>query len=120
MKRHSGFFGWSAALLLVSAASCHLPVVRQPVEAAPPIPVAEVIYRLEVFRNEGLTAFLLELPPRHATLMHRHDRDILSVFVNGGRTTATFYGQPPRTDSIPLGDVRFRPAGFTHPRETTE
>jgi hypothetical protein len=79
-----------------------------------PIPASEVRYRRQIFENERLAAFLLELPPQHATLMHRHDRDILSVFVNGGRTIGTFEGRGSIEDTFQSGDVRFRPAGFTH------
>lgn len=46
--------------------------------------------------------------------MHRHERDILSVFVSGAKTTSTFPGREPVTDAIPSGESRFRAAGFTH------
>ena len=84
------------------------------VEPNAPIPASEVRYRGQIFQNERLTAFLLELPPQHATLMHRHDRDILSVFINGGRTVGTFEGRGSVPDTFAAGNVRFRPAGFTH------
>ena len=79
-----------------------------------PIPASEVKYRHPVLETSRFIAYLLEIPPHHATLMHRHDRDILSVFVSGAKTTATFQGRPPVTDAIPSGESRFRAAGFTH------
>jgi hypothetical protein len=79
-----------------------------------PIPASEVAYRHPVLETSRFIAYLLEIPPRHATLMHRHDRDILTIFVSGTKTTSTFYGHEPVTDAIPSGDSRFRTAGFTH------
>jgi hypothetical protein len=49
--------------------------------------------------------------------MHRHDTDILSVFVAGGETISTIYGKPPKEDKFAVGEVRFRSAGFTHSTE---
>ena len=79
-----------------------------------PIPAAEVKYRHAVLETSRFIAYLLEIPPHQATLMHRHDRDILSVFVSGAKTTSTFQGREPVTDAIPSGESRFRAAGFTH------
>src|SRR4026208_1474293 len=57
--------------------------------SAEPIPASEVKYRHPILETSRFTAYLLEIPPHHATLMHRHDRDILSVFVSGAKTTST-------------------------------
>ena len=46
--------------------------------------------------------------------MHRHATDIFTVFVSDGKTTSTFFGQQPSTDSVRAGDVKIRYAGFTH------
>lgn len=77
-------------------------------------PAAEVTLRHEVYRNEVLTAYLLEIPPHQATQMHRHDKDILTVFLTRAPTTAVFEGAPPITDAPPPGTVRYRLAGFAH------
>ena len=98
--------------MLLLLAACGGPA-RQG-EPNAPIPASEVRYRRQIFQNQRLTAFLLALPPQHATLMHRHDTDILSIFVNGGRTVGTFVGRGSVPDTFAVGDVRFRPAGFTH------
>lgn len=79
-----------------------------------PMPASEVKYRHPVLETSRFIAYLLEIPPHQATLMHRHDRDILSVFVSGAKTTSTFAGREPVTDTIPGGESRFRAAGFTH------
>ena len=82
-----------------------------------PISALEVKYRKQIFKNDRFTVFLLEIPPTHASLMHRHDTDILSIFVSGGETKGTIYGNPPKEDRFAVGEVRFRPAGFTHSTE---
>jgi uncharacterized RmlC-like cupin family protein len=84
---------------------------------AAPIPASEVTLRHEIHRDARATVFLLTIPPAEATLEHRHDRDMLSVFVNGGRTRASFNGAMPVEDLFRAGDVRFRQAGFTHSTE---
>lgn len=82
-----------------------------------PISALEVKYRKQIFKNDRASVFLLEIPPKHASLMHRHDTDILSIFVAGGETKGTIYGKPPKEDKFTIGEVRFRPAGFTHSTE---
>jgi len=77
-------------------------------------PASEVKYRHPILETGRFIAYLLEIPPQHATMMHRHDRDILTVFVSSAKTTSTFYGREPVTDAIPSGEIRFRAAGFTH------
>jgi len=82
-----------------------------------PISALEVRYRKQVFKDVRVSVFLLEIPPNHASLMHRHDTDLLTVFVAGGETRGTIYGKPPKEDRFAVGEVRFRPAGFTHSTE---
>lgn len=82
-----------------------------------PISALEVKYRKQIFKNDRVSVFLLEIPPNHASLMHRHDTDILSIFVAGGETKGTIYGKPPKEDKFTVGEVRFRPKGFTHSTE---
>lgn len=106
---------WPVVCLILVALCFVTPSAAQ--SASPseePIPASEVKYRHPVLETSRFIAYLLEIPPHHATLMHRHDRDILSVFVSGAKTTATFQGRKPVTDAIPSGESRFQAAGFTH------
>ena len=82
-----------------------------------PISADEVTLRHRIYGDGRVTIFLLDIPPGQATVLHRHDRDMLSVFVNGGRTRASFNGAAPVEDSFTPGDVRFQSAGFTHSTE---
>jgi uncharacterized RmlC-like cupin family protein len=94
-----------------------LSVVGFALQQHAPISADEVTLRHRIYGDERVTIFLLDIPPGQATLLHRHDRDMLSVFVNGGRTRASFNGAAPVEDSFTPGDVRFRSAGFTHSTE---
>jgi quercetin dioxygenase-like cupin family protein len=99
-----------ALILTLSAAGLATPQ-RAPISAD------EVTLRHRIYGDQRVTILLLDIPPGQATLLHRHDRDMLSVFVNGGRTRASFNGAEPVEDSFTPGDVRFRSAGFSHSTE---
>lgn len=79
-----------------------------------PIPDSEVPQRKEIFRNNHMTAFLLQLAPQEGTPMHVHDRDFLTVFVTGGQIRHTEFGHRPSRQNIAQGTVRFRNTGFAH------
>ena len=96
----------AAALLLLCAACAG--------QVPAPIPDSEVPQRKEILRNHRVIVSLLELAPREATPMHQHDRDMLAVFVNGGRTRNTLLGHKPAADKMAVGEARFRNAGYAH------
>ena len=83
-------------------------------QARAPIAESEVPQRKEILRNDRVTVSLSELAPGEATPMHQHDRDMLAVFVNGGRTRDTMLGHKPAVDKMAVGEVRFRNAGYAH------
>src|SRR5688500_5867662 len=73
--------------------------------------------RKEILRNQHVTVSSVELAPGESTPMHRHDRDVLSVFVTGGETKhIKDVGEKPERDKIAPGTVRFRNGGFSHAR----
>jgi quercetin dioxygenase-like cupin family protein len=96
----------AAALLLLCAACAG--------QVPAPIPDSEVPQRKEILRNHRVTVSLLELAPREATPMHRHDRDMLAVFVDGGRTRNTVLGHKAAADKMAVGEARFLNAGYAH------
>jgi uncharacterized RmlC-like cupin family protein len=96
-----------AAVLLMLSAVCAG-------QMSAPIPDSEVPQRKEILHNHRVTASLLELAPLEATPMHQHDRDMLVVFVSGGRTRNTVFGHKPATDKMAVGEVRFLNAGYAH------
>ena len=99
--------GQVAAALLLLCAACAA-------QNSAPIPDNAVPQRHEILRNRHVTASLLELAPNDATPMHKHDHDMLSVFITGGHTQNTLFGHKPIADKMAVGEVRFRPAGYTH------
>ena len=96
----------TATLLLLCAACAG--------QVPAPIPGSEVPQRKEILRNDRVTVSLLELAPGEATPMLQHDRDMLAVFVNGGRTRNTVFGHKPAGDNMAVGETRFHKAGYTH------
>src|SRR4051794_28985587 len=79
-----------------------------------PIPDSQVPQRKEIFRNRRVIVSVLELAPGEATPMHQHARDMLAIFVNGGKTSNTIYGSKPSADRMAVGEVRFKNAGYSH------
>jgi uncharacterized RmlC-like cupin family protein len=108
---------YTAATMNVLFAVLALVAAAASAQQRAPISADEVTLRHKIYGNERLTVFLLDIPPGQATLAHRHGRDMLSVFVSGGRTRASFNGAPTVDDTFAAGDVRFRAAGFTHSTE---
>jgi len=108
---------YTAANMNVFVAVLALAAAAASAQQRAPISADEVTLRHKIYGNERLTVFLLDIPPGQATLAHRHARDMLSVFVSGGRTRASFNGAPTVEDTFAAGDVRFRAAGFTHSTE---
>ena len=79
-----------------------------------PIRDSEVPQRKEILTNRRVTVSLLELAPHEATPMHQHDRDMLAIFINGGRHSNTLFGHKPTLDNMPAGEVRLLNAGYSH------
>ena len=77
-------------------------------------PASEVTLRHEIYQDSDVTAYALDIPPKQGTQMHRHDKDLLTVFLSKVSTTAVFEGSGPTTDAPPAGTVRYRMAGFSH------
>jgi len=95
---------------------CLIPLAA-PADTAAVITSLEVEYRTKILENDDFAAYRVSIPAGHATAMHRHDTDILTVFISGGPTRTVIKDEPPRAESIPAGSVRFRPSGFTHATE---
>ena len=79
-----------------------------------PIPNSQVPQRKEILQNHHVTASMLELAPDEAAPMHQHDRDLLAVFVSGGKTRSVVFGHRPLADKMAVGEVRFVNAGYSH------
>jgi quercetin dioxygenase-like cupin family protein len=83
-------------------------------QSAAPIPDDQVSQRKEILKNNRVLVSRLTLPPGDQTAMHKHDMDMVTVFVNGGLTKNTLLGKEPASDKMTVGEVRFKNMGFTH------
>ncbi len=83
-------------------------------QSAAPVPDNQVPQRKELLKNSKVDVNLLTLAPGEATPMHKHDRDLVTVFVTGGQTESTLLGKQSTKDKVEAGEVRFRNAGFSH------
>jgi quercetin dioxygenase-like cupin family protein len=70
--------------------------------------------RKEILHNHRVTVSLLELAPREVIPMHQHDRDMLAVFVDGGRTRNKVLRHKAAADKMAVGEVRFLNTGSEH------
>jgi quercetin dioxygenase-like cupin family protein len=73
--------------------------------------------RKEILHNDRVTVYMVELAPGQSAPMHRHDHDVLAVFITGGERKVTMEGHSPVGEKSAPGEVRFRPAGFSHSTE---
>ena len=99
----------AAVVILLCAASLG--------QAGAPIPDDQVPQRKVILNNNKVQVSLLSLAPGDATPMHKHDKDMVTVFVDGGKTQSTFLGKAPVSDKMEIGEVRVRNAGFAHSTE---
>jgi quercetin dioxygenase-like cupin family protein len=85
--------------------------------AQAPAQVGKAELRKEILRNDRLNAYLIELKPGESAPMHRHDHDVLAVFITGGERKVTAEGGTPVKEKSAPGEVRFRAGGFAHATE---
>ncbi|MBF5046019.1 hypothetical protein FGE12_26640 [Aggregicoccus sp. 17bor-14] len=109
----------SLTLLLPGSGRAQEPAAPSAAET-PPVPASELRFRHELFRDARVTAYRVDLPPGSATRLHRHDRDLLLVFLDEGRVVGGIVGGMPLTEVLSPGDVRYHRAGFTHSNRNTD
>ncbi|HSS98806.1 MAG TPA: hypothetical protein VLK33_17345 [Terriglobales bacterium] len=78
------------------------------------VPDSQVPQRKEILSNHHVMVSLLELAPKDATPLHKHDHDTIAIFVNGGSIQNSVQGQPPVENKIAVGEVRYRAGGYAH------
>ena len=85
-------------------------VTQSPISAAEERPTE----LKEVLRNQRVTVSTVDLAPHESNAMHRHEHDMIAVFVTGGRIRNTVSGKEPAVETTSAGEVRFIPGGYTH------
>lgn len=64
--------------------------------------------------NEYVRAFKVEVAPRAATLMHRHENDYVFVTLGDSLVSNERQGEKPVTLKLKDGETRFTKGGFAH------
>ena len=64
--------------------------------------------------NEYVRVFKVEVAPRAATLMHRHDNDYVFVTLGDSQVSNERQGEKPVTLKLKDGETRFTKGGFAH------
>lgn len=67
-----------------------------------------------VLQNSYVRVFKVEVPPRAATLMHRHRHDYIFVTLGASEVSNEVEGKPPVTLKLRDGEVRAVDGGFAH------
>jgi len=68
----------------------------------------------QVFENESVRVFSVEVAPHEATLLHRHRHDYVFVSLGPANVSNEVEGKAPVTLKLQDGEARFTPGGFAH------
>jgi hypothetical protein len=90
------------------------PLIIAQTAAAPTVPVAQEPHHHASVENEYVRVFKLELAPKEATLMHRHDADYIGLMLGDATFTNDRQGSKPAVVQWKNGEVRFTKGGFSH------
>src|SRR5512140_3255489 len=101
---------------LVLLVLCALAAAQKPA----PIPDSSVEQRKVILENPRVTVTRIDFAPGEAIPMHQHARDILAVFIDGGRLRETVQGHKPSNEKMRAGEVRFHPQGYAHSTKNLE
>jgi quercetin dioxygenase-like cupin family protein len=83
-------------------------------QAQAPVEITAEPHHHLVVENNFVRAFAFQVDPAQTTLMHRHGRDYVSVFIGDSQAMNTKEGAAPAPAKFKDGDVRFAPAGLVH------
>jgi hypothetical protein len=78
------------------------------------IPMDQEPHHRLVLQNRVVKVFHVELPPREAFAMHRHDTDDVAVLLDSATTVSTTPGQADVLTMSKAADVMFTRNGYVH------
>jgi len=101
--------------VLCACAAAQTAPQTAPTTAPPPAVeiTAEPFHHL-VLKNKKVRVFSVEVPPKAATLMHRHRSDYVFVILGESVVRNERQGEKPGELRLSDGDVRFSKGGFAH------
>jgi quercetin dioxygenase-like cupin family protein len=68
----------------------------------------------QIFQNDYVRVFKVEIAPHAATLMHRHHHDYFLVALSPTNLSNEASGKPPTSLKIQQGEIRFAEGNFAH------
>ena len=67
-----------------------------------------------LFENQYVRAFMAEVPPQQATLLHSHKHDYVFISIGAAQISNEVQGKSPVILKMQDGEARFAPGGFAH------
>lgn len=86
----------------------------QTAPATAPVEITAEPFHHLVLKNRKVRVFSVEVPPKAATLMHRHRSDYVFVTLGESVVRNERQGEKPGELRLADGDVRFSKGGFAH------
>jgi len=99
--------------LLFSLVLCACAAAQTAPTTAPVEITAEPFHHL-VLKNRKVRVFSVDVPPKAATLLHRHKNDYVFVILGESVVRNERQGEKPGELRLNDGDVRFSKGGFAH------
>lgn len=104
------------ALVVSSAAVVARQISQSQSQGSPPrvVPISQEHHHHLVFENGYVRAYEFAVPPREATLVHKHDPDYVYVVLGSSEVTNMVAGQKPAKLLLADGAVNFTRGPLTH------
>lgn len=83
-------------------------------QSAPEVEITNEALHHLALENQQVRVFLVEIPPRQATLMHWHRHDYVFVTLGDSDVSNDVKGKPPVEVKLKDGETRFSPGPFAH------
>lgn len=98
------------AILVLSAAALLTTQAAQ----TPAVEITSEPFHHLAFENHYVRVFRVEVPPKRATLLHRHRHDYIFVTLGASEVSNQVEGKPPVTLKLADGETRLVEGGFAH------
>jgi quercetin dioxygenase-like cupin family protein len=103
-------FGMTFRAVLASACVLCVTLFFQ----TPTVEIASEPSHQQIFQNDYIRVFKVEIAPHAATLMHRHHHDYFLVALSSTNLSNEISGKPPASLEVGQGEVRFAEGNFAH------
>jgi len=83
-------------------------------QSAPEVEITAEPHHHQIFANDQVRVFNVDVPPHTDTLMHWHRHDYVYVMLAPSQIVNAFKDKPAITMTLRAGDVALTPASFAH------